>query len=245
MLPKIDVPIYEVKLPLLKKTCRFRPFLVKEEKLLLMAMESEDEKTVTDTIKQIINNCCLDELDIDSLPISDLEIFFLNLRARSVGEQVEMQYRCNNTVEKENGEMSDCGNLVKMNMNLLEVTPSFTEGHTNKIELSDKMGIVMKYPTFKMIDIENNENKTEVESLMDVILDCVDFIYDEDSLYYQKDIDRKELQEFVESLTREQFIKVQNFFETMPKVKKDLHFKCNKCGYEEKIFVEGIQNFFV
>lgn len=242
-LPKIDVPTYDLTLPLLKKKVKYRPFLVKEEKLLLMAMESGEEKDVVNTIKQIINNCCLTEIDVDTLPILDLEYFFLNLRAKSVGEISELQYKCNNTVKDDAGEEKRCNNVVKFELNINEIEPVIEKEHNNKIEFSDKMGIVMKYPNFKIV--ENLEDTSEVETLMNVVGNCIDFIYDEDNIYYKKDIQKEELNEFIENMTREQFAKVQKFFETMPKLKKEINFKCNKCGYSENIMVEGLQNFFV
>jgi hypothetical protein len=241
-LPKLDVPIFTIDLPLTKTKLRYRPFLVKEEKLLLIAMESDDETTIMDTIKQIINNCCLDDVDTNSLPVTDLEYFFLHLRARSVGEIVDLKYTCNNKVEDEEGQEVQCGNNVKIKVNVLEIEPTFNEKHTNKIELTKKLGIVMKYPNFSIIDKVKTTN--DVEQILGIISNCIDYIYDEDTIYYRKDIEESELIEFIENLTQKQFEKVQEFFETCPSIKKELDFKCNKCGYQEKIMVEGIQNFF-
>jgi hypothetical protein len=241
-LPKLDVPIFTIDLPLSKTKLRYRPFLVKEEKLLLIAMESDDEKTIMDTIKQIINNCCLDDVDTETLPITDLEYFFLHLRARSIGEIVDLQYKCNNKVKDDAGEEVECGNNVKLKVNVLEIEPTFNDKHTNKIELTDKLGIIMKYPNFATIDKVKSNN--DVEQILGIIMNCVDYIYDEDSIYYRKDISDEELTEFIENLTQKQFAKVQEFFETVPSIKKELDFKCNKCGYQEKILIEGIQNFF-
>jgi hypothetical protein len=241
-LPKLDVPIFTIDLPLTKTKLRYRPFLVKEEKLLLIAMESDDEKTIMDTIKQIINNCCLDDVDTETLPITDLEYFFLHLRARSIGEIVDLQYKCNNKVKDDAGEEVECGNNVKLKVNILEIEPTFNDKHTNKIELTDKLGIVMKYPNFATIDKVKSNN--DVEQILGIIMNCVDYIYDEESIYYRKDISDEELTEFIENLTQKQFAKVQEFFETVPSIKKQLDFKCNKCGYQEKILIEGIQNFF-
>ena len=241
-LPKLDVPIFTIDLPLSKTKLRYRPFLVKEEKLLLIAVESDDEKTITDSIKQIINNCCLDDIDAESLPVTDIEYFFLHLRARSIGEIVDLQYKCNNKVKNEAGEETECGNNVKIKINVLEIQPTINPKHTNKIELTSKLGIVMKYPNFSLIDKVKSTN--DVEQILGIIMNCVDYIYDEDNIYYKKDITDLELTEFIENLTQKQFAKVQEFFETVPSIKKELDFKCNKCGYEEKIMVEGIQNFF-
>lgn len=243
MLPKIDVPLFNLTLPLSKKTIKFRPFLVKEEKILLMAMESGEEDSILSAIKQIINNCCVDELNVDILPVTDLEFLFLNLRARSIGETIELQYKCNNKVVSDSGEEKDCGGVVKFDLNLLTVKPESDPDHTNKIQLTEKMGIVMKYPNMKIVESSDGENATE--RIMKVLMNCVDYIYDAETVYYRKDIEDKELVEFLENLNRDQFAKIQNFFDTMPKVKTHLDFKCIKCGYEEKVLVEGIQNFFV
>jgi len=247
MLPKIDVPIYELELPLSKKSVKFRPFLVKEEKILMMAMESDTDDSSLLAIKQIITNCCLsDNVDVETLPIIDLEYFFLNLRARSVGEIVNLQYKCNNKVkDEESGEEKDCGNVVKLEVNILDIKPKISEKHTTKIVLSPKMGIVMKYPSFKMVEDNVKVEGGEIEKLMSILLNCIESVYTEDSIFYAKDIPKEELSDFVESLTREQFAKVQEFFDTMPKIKKELSFICNKCGYKENIFVEGLQSFFV
>lgn len=242
MLPKIDVPVYDLKLISQNKKIRYRPFTVKEEKLFLMANESKDEEAVINTVKQVINNCVLDEIDVDSLPVFDLEYLFINLRAKSVGEEVKLNYQCNNNVEKD-GKQDKCGNMVNFTLNLMDVKPESEKDHTNKIELSDKLGIVMRYP--KLNFIAGQENKTETEIMLDLIIDCIDYIYDENQMYYAKDSTKQELVDFVDSLQSKDLEKIKTFFDTMPKVKKQLDFKCNKCGYEDRVVLEGIQNFFV
>lgn len=244
MLPKIDVPIYELLLPLTKQTIKFRPFLVKEEKILLMAMESEDADAVLLAIKQILTNCCLEELNIDDLPITDIEYFFLNLRARSVNEVVELPYRCNHKVIV-NGEEKECGNVVKIEMNLLDIHPEVHEKKIDKIELSENMGILIKYPSFKMVEEAQKQEASEIDKLMHILVACISGVYTEETIFYSKDVPKTELMEFIENLTREQFSKIQEFFETMPKIKKDVDFNCSKCGYHEEITIEGLQNFFV
>jgi DNA-directed RNA polymerase subunit M/transcription elongation factor TFIIS len=245
MLPKIDVPIFNVKLLSNGKSLSFRPFTVKEEKLFLMANESEDLNGVVDTIKQVLNNCVLDEIDIESLPLFDIEHLFLNIRARSIGEVVNLKYKCNNTIASEEGteEEKKCGNLVEIDLNILEIQPEKQEGHSTKVEITENMGIVMKYPNFetlKTFDIEN-----EADSIIKTTIDCIDYIYDKDQVYYAKDNTQEELIEFVESMQAKDLEKIKFFFDTMPRMKKDIEFKCNKCGHEETIELEGIQNFFV
>lgn len=245
MLPKIDVPIYELVLPSTGKTIRFRPFLVKEEKILLMATEADDAKDVVKAIQQIIGNCVLDEIAIEDLPLYDIEFIFLNLRARSVSEIVELKYNCFNQVADEDkpGETKQCGGQVGFKLDLLNIKPITNPEHTNKIEVNEKLGVVMKYPNFELLNSFNLETKDH-EKLMDMIVSCIDYIYDADNVYYSKDSTKKELEEFVEGLPSQVFGKVQKFFETMPKLKKELDFKCPKCGYHENITVEGVQNFF-
>jgi len=242
MLPKIDVPIYDVQLPLTKKKIRYRPFLVKEEKLLMMAMEANDIKGVTTTIKQIVNNCILDEVDVEKLPVTDIEFLFLQLRARSVSEIVELSYKCNNTILDVDGNEKTCNHIVKFDFNIFDIKPTFDEKHTNKIELGPELGIVMRYPTFESIELIEDEN--DVSKVFSILSTCVDYIYDKDNIYYAKDVTTEELNEFIDSMTREQFEKVKDFFDTMPKLKKNVDFKCGKCGYSENIEIEGIQNFF-
>ena len=243
MLPKIDVPLYDLILPLSKKKIQIRPFLVKEEKILLMATESEDESTILTAIKQIVNNCCLTEdVDIELLPISDLEFIFFNLRARSISEVVELRYKCNNKIHV-GEEEKVCGNMVEFDVNILDIKPEIPENHTNKIEISPTMGVVMKYPNFKILD--KISSTTESEMLIETTLACIDYIYDEEEIHYAKDVSKEELTDFLESMNRGQFLKLQEFFETIPKITKEIDFHCDKCGYDEKMVLEGIQSFFV
>lgn len=241
-LPKIDAPIFTTKLISTGKEVKFRPFTVKEEKLFLMAYESEDTKSVNGTINQILRNCILDDTKVENLPLFDIEYLFLNLRARSVGEVVKLNYRCNNMV-KDGEEEKKCNNRVEIDVNLLEIHPEKDEKHTNKIELTSNLGIVMKYPTMDLIDV--TQNGDEIDIIIEMILKCIDYIYDEDNIYYAKDTSKEELLEFVESLSTKELEKIKDFFETLPKINKTVQFKCNKCGYTEDITVEGLQSFFI
>jgi hypothetical protein len=243
MLPKIDVPIYELKLISTGKSIRFRPFLVKEQKLLLMASQSEDPKDALNVVKQISKNCIIDDVDMESLPIFDLEFIFLNLRARSVNEIVNLQYKCNNKLKDEKGEEKICTGLEKFEVNLLEILPDKNPNHNKKIMLSDKLGIIMKYPTFEIISNLKGQNESEV--LMELLISCIDNIFDNDQTYYAKDVSKEELEEFIDNLQQKDLEKIQQFFDTTPKIKKNLNFDCHKCGYKENIVVEGLQNFFI
>lgn len=237
-LPKIDVPIFNLELPVTKKKLTFRPFLVKEEKILLMAVESGDRRDIIQAIKQIINNCVVDDLNVDDLPVADLEYVFINLRARSVGEEVELQYKCNNDIEG-----VKCGNLVKIKLNLLDVKPTIPEGFSDKIKLSESLGMCLKAPTFGIYD-EIDLTKNEITVLIDLLSKCINYVYDENEIYYIKDYSAEEINEFIEGLSKDNFKEVEKFFKNIPVMKTKIDFICPKCGYKETMEVEGIQNFF-
>ncbi len=242
MLPKLDVPIYETKLISNGEVVRYRPFLVKEQKLFLMAAESEDPKDTVNAIKQVLRNCVLDDIDVENMATFDIEYLFLQLRARSIGEVVNLRFNCNNNVT-EKGEEVKCGNLVKIDVNILEVNPTKNESHTNKIQITDKIGVVLKYPTFGTID-SNEIDTQDMQQILNVIVSCIDYIYDEEQVYYAKDTKKEELVEFIENMKQTDLEKLSAFFTSLPKMKKDVHFHCNKCGYEEDITLEGVQSFF-
>jgi len=243
MLPKLDVPIYTINLISTGKPVRFRPFLVKEQKLFLMAAESTDGNEMVGVIRQVLRNCVLDEMDVDSLPTFDLEYLFMNLRARSVEEIVDLRYKCNNTLKDENGEDKKCSGVVEFKLNLLEVEPTKNPNHKNKIQLTENLGIAFKYPTFEMIQKYEKMNENEV--MLKILVDCIDYVYDKESVYYAKDSTREEMEEFIDNLQQKDLEKFKDFFDTMPEIKKDVHFKCPKCAYEEDIAIKGMQNFFV
>ena len=243
MLPKLDVPIYEVTLISTGKTVRIRPFLVKEQKLFLMASESDDQKETVNVIRQVLKNCILDDVDVDGLPTFDLEWLFMNLRARSVEEVVDLTYKCNNVVKDEKGDDKKCNGVVEFKMNLLEIEPTKNPDHKNKVQITENLGIAFKYPTFEMI--QKYEKMDENQVMIRILVDCIDHIYDKENVYYAKDSTREELEEFVDNLQQKDLEKFKEFFDTMPEIKKQVHFKCPRCGYEEDITIRGMQNFFV
>jgi T4 bacteriophage base plate protein len=238
-LPRIDTPIFYIKLPLSKKEIKFRPFLVKEQKNLLMALEADDKETIERNIKQILHNCTLTEnVDIEKLPVVDVEYYFLQLRAKSVGEIVENTYICNNEVDG-----VKCGNKMKVVIDLNDIQVDNYKKDSNIIQLTDKISIGLKYPEFSLIEkISGTENS--VEAAFKVIADSVEYIFDTEQYYYASETTPQELMEFIESLNKDQFQKIQDFFDSIPKIKKEVEIKCSKCGYDHSITVEGLQNFF-
>ena len=238
-LPKIDVPTYEIELPVSKTKIKYRPFLVKEQRNLLMAIESSESTTIQQNIKDILYNCTLTEgVDIEKLPIIDVEYYFINLRAKSVGEVVESRYRCNNKVDG-----VECGNIMEKDIDLTKIQVQMKEDISSEIKLTSNISIKLKYPEFGIVkDSLKYENINDVT--FNMIAQSIEYIYDGQQFYYANESTTEELIEFVEGLNQEQFSKIENFFNNLPKLKEKLDIKCSKCGFEHKIEVEGLESFF-
>lgn len=243
-LPKINTPIFELKLPSSGRNVKYRPFLVKEQKILLMAMEADSQSAMMTAIKQIIGNCSVDEVDVDKLPMFDLEFFFLRLRAKSIGEEIELNLRHPSGYNSKN---TECDHASKFKMNLMEVEVQKTIEHEDKIMLDEETGtgIKMRYPTAEMADaVEYDAEKNQLDLASDAIISCIDYIYDKENVYNKSDYTQAELSEFIENLSQEQFQKVSKFFDTMPKLKHTIKWKCAGCGQDEEVTLEGLANFF-
>ena len=241
-LPKIDTPVYDLQLPLSKKKIKFRPFLVKEQKNLLMAMESNDSDSIEKNIKQVLTNCTLTKkLDIDTLPVLDIEYYFLHLRARSVGEVIENKYRCDNEVEGKS-----CGNIMETSFNILDIKVEFERENQDIIQLTPTISIKLKYPEFSVLmKLKNMTSASELA--FEMIANSIEHIYDgsTEQFYYAKETTHEELVDFIGSLNQQQFSMIEDFFANMPKLEKKIHMKCSKCGFEHNLDVEGLENFFV
>jgi hypothetical protein len=239
-LPKLDVPTYEIELPVSKTKIKYRPFLVKEQRNLLMAIESSESTTIQQNIKDILYNCTLTEgVNIEKLPIIDVEYYFINLRAKSVGEVVESRYRCNNVVND-----VECGNIMEKEVDLTQIQVQMDEDISSEIALTPNISVKLKYPEFGIVkDSLQYENINDVTFHM--IAQSIEYIYDGEQFYYATESTPEELMEFVEGLNQEQFGKIENFFNNLPKLKETLDIKCNKCGFDHKIEVEGLESFFV
>ena len=235
-LPKLNVPVYETILPSTEKVIKYRPFFVKEEKLLFTAQESGEE-AVLPAVKQIIKNCVQGELDVDNMPLFDIEYLFLRLRAKSVGEEITIGLKpwgC----PQNNGEL--CEFTTEVPINLEEIKCVKDKTHTSKIMLDDKIGIMMKYPDISQLNLEGSEN----EMGMRVIKKCIDMIFTEEETHERDSFTDKELDDFIDSLNTKQMDKIRNFFETMPTLKHTVKYKCKTCDEEKETTVQGLQSFF-
>jgi|TARA_Y100000310_G_scaffold18977_1_gene18618 hypothetical protein len=239
-LPILAVPKHELNIPSTNEVVKYRPFLVKEEKVLLMAQESNEEKTIIDAMKEIVKNCVETKLDIDKMPLFDIEYIFMKLRAKSVGEIVKLKYGHPGATNSSN---EKCEHFEEIEVNLDKVEVSRTEGHDTKVKLTDDIGLVMRYPQIGMME-KVRAAETEVETLFDVIRGCIEMIYEGDEVHYPKDYSKKEMETFLESLNTDQFVKIRNFFETMPKIRYETEYECTECNQREKVTITNIQDFF-
>lgn len=237
-LPKIDYPIHEIYLKSLGRKVKFRPFLVKEEKILLVAKESEEPEDIKTSIKQIIQNCCLEDIDVETLPLFDIEMFFVHLRSKSVGETAKLQFTCQRVIE----ETTICEHVTEYTIDLNKIEYIVPEGHTNKIKITEKVGVVFKYPT---INVALDDFSDPYYATVSLFKNNIDYIYDEDSFYYRKDISDEELEEFLEQLSIEHVELIRNFFITTPRVALKDQLTCGKCGFEHTIELENLYSFFI
>lgn len=239
-LPKIDVPIYDISLPSDGKTIKIRPFLVKEEKLLLMAVESNDNENIIKTTKQVINNCLLDDkIDLEKLPFFDIDYLFIALRAKSIGEKIEMSYTCNNTA---NGGVK-CGGIFQSDIDISNCKISKNENIDMNIKLSNTISMKMKYPSYSIMKAIMG-NETILEKKIRVIVNCVDRIVNGEKVYTSKDFSKEELKRFIEDLTQEQYKKLEEFVDNLPSFYVLSKGKCPKCGHEHEIKYTDFTRFF-
>jgi len=236
-LPTLSVPTYDVALPSTGKKIKYRPFLVKEEKVLLLAMESEDAKEIETAVKQTLNNCIQTRgVKAESLASFDLEYLFLKIRAVSAGEEIKMKVTC-----QDDGETQ-----VTVDISIDDIEVFKPEGHDRKIMLTDDVGIVMKYPGFKQfVNITLlNANLDSTDDVFELVADCVDQIFEKEEVWDASDMKRSEVVAFLEGMTQNQFELVQTFFETMPSLKHEFKVINPKTEVESTYTLEGLQSFF-
>jgi len=231
-LPKIDYPILNIKIPSTKKELKFRPFLVKEEKILLMAKESNNDADIFVAIKQIVQNCCLDKkFDVNSVPIFDLEYLFLKLRSFSVDSTVKISYR-----DSEDSKVYD------FEVNLEEIEVIFPKKINNTVKINENVGIIMKFPSASLYSDEEFL-KLEKDQLFELIIRCIDKVYDGENVYEAKDFSKKDLSEFIENLNIKVFEKVHDFLLNIPKIEYKIKYK-NSLGNDKEITFNSLNDFF-
>ena len=239
-LPKINTPTYELTLPSNRKKVRYRPFLVREEKILVLALESEDQKQITDAIIQIIGDCLITKnVDVTKLPTFDIEYLFLNVRSKSVGESVEVNITC----------PDDGKTKVETSINIDDIKVVKSKDHKLIVKLDDKYSMKLKYPSLDQF-IENNfdfemaEPNESVSAAMSMLSSCIDMIYDEEESWDASESTKEELDEFIDQLNTKQFQEVEEFFRTMPKLSHKLKVTNPKTGVESEVVLEGLASFF-
>ena len=235
-LPKIATPTYELELPSSGETITYRPFLVKEEKLLVLAMESEDTKSITRAIKEVLKSCIKTKIKVDTLPTFDIEYLFLNIRGKSVGEELEVNIICPDDEVTE----------VPVTIDLDDIQVEKSEDHNNRIQIDSKIMMEMKYPSLDQF-IKNNfdfKEGNQMDQSFDLIASCIDKIYTEDEVWSTADCTKKEVKEFLESMNSSQFKDIEKFFETMPKLQHTITVKNPKTKVESEVVLEGLASFF-
>ena len=227
-LPKLNTPVYEAILPSTDKVIKFRPFLVKEEKVLLTAMEDGSQTALMNAIKTILKNCVQGNLDVERLPLFDIEYLFLKLRSKSIGEISEIGLKCTDM---------ECGGVNQLSINMDEIEVDKPEGHNRKIMISDDVGVMMSYPVMKTSGITEEDG-------MAIVKDCIEMIFTEEETHERDSFTSKELDEFIDSMDTKQFAKIKEFFDTMPKLQHTINYKCEKCGEDKEVTLQGLDSFF-
>ena len=232
-LPKIDVPRYPVTIPSTGEEYIMRPYLVKEEKVLLLALESTDAQQITMAIRNLITSCIEGDLDIDTLASFDIEKLFLELRAISVGDEIALTSKC-----------SECEHVNDVSLKTSDVNLTDYKPEANTIKLTETVGVTMGYPTADLLAEIGVEDLESITGLMSLIIGCVNTIFDEDSVYDVKKESNEEVQDFIDSLTSEQFQKIAGFFGEIPKLEYNLNYECSKCNHKNETVLRGLASFF-
>jgi len=235
-LPKLNTPTYELEIPSTDEKIKYRPFLVKEEKILMMALETKDNTQIVNAVKDIVSECTFNKMNISTMPMFDTEYIFLQIRSKSVGEVSKLKLLCPD---------GDGKTYADVELDLNEVKVQVGDNHTNKIELTDDMGVIMTYPNISSF-AESGIKDINASNMLDVIGSCILQIYEEkgEKVYEAKDQTKKELTEFIESMNTKQFKDIQKFFDTMPKLKHEIKVKNPKTKKESKVTLTGLNDFF-
>lgn len=237
-LPVIAAPIFELTLPSTGKKYKYRPFLVKEEKVLLIALEGGDNDEITNAVKHIIGTC-VSKINVEELSLFDLEYIFLKLREKSIGDSISLIVK---HPAGYNSKGEECKVAQEVTVSLSDVEIKKEKDHTKKVQLTDSIGIVFKYPSVSMIRDFGEFNN---ENAFRLIEKCIDYIYDDENTFPASDYKTEEIKEFIDSLSHQQFAKIEKFFDTMPTLEYELKWKCEKCGCEETLTLSGLNDFFI
>ena len=235
-LPSIETPRYELTLPSTDKVLQYRPFLVKEEKILLVAMESNNNKEILNAIREILTACTYDSIDVNTLPIFDIEYIFLQIRSKSVGEVSKVKLLCPDDKET----------YADVEIDLTKVNVQVDDAHTNNVVIDEnrKLGIVFNYPTLEMTKAGFNVTDTDIDSLFEIMANSINHIYEGDKIYPSKDSTKEEMRKFLEGLPQTAFNKIKTFFETMPQLRHSVEVENPKTKVKSTIVLQGIRDFF-
>ena len=242
-LPRVASPTYELTIPSSGEKVSYRPFLVKEEKTLLMAMEARDNQAMTKAMQDIITSCTDGEVDLKSLASFDIEYFFLQLRGRSIGEVLTINphrpenFKCCKEAKEED--------ICEVNINIDDIVLDTSKIKNTEIKITDDIGLKLKFPQLETVQKYATEGEDiEAENVFKLIIDCIEYIWDGDEIYKAKDSTKKELNDFIESLSSSQFVNVREFFESMPRLSHTIDWECGKCKKSTPMIIEGIDSFF-
>ena len=230
-LPQLNSARYETTIPSLGKTISYRPYLVKDEKILMLALESQDQKMIMRAIKDVIELCTFDDINVNKLAVFDIECLFLALRSKSVGENMDLKIKC-----------SECEGLVDVLINVDEIVPPQVNTD-NVVMLTETVGVTLRYPSFEMVSNMGDDIDT-VDGAFKMIADCIDTIFDDDAVHDASNVTEKEMNDFLENLNSDQFKKMSTYFEDMPALKHDLHYDCPTCNKANHMELKGLQSFF-
>jgi hypothetical protein len=245
-LPKVLSPTYELTIPSSGETVSYRPFLVKEEKILLMAMEEGSTTSMAKAMKDIISACTEDSVNVKNLAPYDIEYFFLQLRGRSIGDKVDLTLTKPKSIVCKEEEGENCAQVCKIEINIDEIGVDISKIVDDKIELTDTIGVKMNYPQIETVQKYANVGGEEMLSsnIFKMINDCIEYIWDGEEIHKAKDSTKKELTEFIESLSTDQFAKIRDYFEGMPRLRHSITWKCPKCEQTAPLLLEGLDAFF-
>ena len=245
-LPKVMTPTYELTIPSSGEKVSYRPFLVKEEKILLMAIEEGTPASMVKAMRDIISACTENHVKVKDLAPFDIEYFFLQLRGRSIGDVINLDLRKPGNVVCEEEEGENCNQVCNINVKIDDIVVDSSEQTESKIELTDTIGVKMNYPQLETVSKYAGTLGVNMKSedIFKLINECIEYIWDEDEIFKAKDSTKKELTEFIESLSTDQFSKIRDYFEGMPRLKHTIEWKCPKCDKTGDMLLEGIDSFF-